>query len=75
MVRSILFPKPLNMKFYADAIKFVLVLAVLGKFGPLLLGIQEHTVVSCGNSPCAKEGRPHDPHDFFYSPILGNLIG
>lgn len=48
MVRSILFPKPLNMKFYADAIKFVLVLAMLGKFNALLLGIQEHTVVSRG---------------------------
>ena len=31
MVRSILFPKPLNMKFYSDAIKFVLVLALLGE--------------------------------------------
>ena len=45
MVRSILYPKPLNFKFYLDAIKFVLLLAVIGKvtFGlaryprPLLL--------------------------------------
>lgn len=62
MVRSILFPKPLNMKFYADAIKFVLVLAVLGTFGALLFGIQELscvcTVVSCGEPQCATEGQP-----------------
>ena len=60
MVRSILFPKPLNMKFYADAIKFVLVLAALGKFGALLFGIQEPscTVVSCREPQCAKEVRP-----------------
>ena len=29
MVRSILFPKPLNMKFYWDSIKFILILSVL----------------------------------------------
>lgn len=29
MVRSILFPKPLNIKFYWDSIKFILILAVL----------------------------------------------
>lgn len=33
MVRSILFPKPLNMKFYADAMKFVLVLGMLALAG------------------------------------------
>ena len=32
MVRSILFPKPLNIKFYWDSIKFVLILAVLAVF-------------------------------------------
>lgn len=30
MVRSILFPRPLNFRFYMDSIKFVLVLAVIG---------------------------------------------
>ena len=32
MVRSILFPKPLNIKFYWDSIKFILILAVLAVF-------------------------------------------
>ena len=31
MVRSILFPKPLNLKFYSDALKFVFGMAILGK--------------------------------------------
>ena len=31
MVRSILFPRKLSIKFYADAMKFVLILAVLGE--------------------------------------------
>ncbi|KAL5492024.1 hypothetical protein EMCRGX_G017412 [Ephydatia muelleri] len=33
MVRSILFPKPLNFKFYLDAIKFVLLLSVVALIG------------------------------------------
>lgn len=33
MVRSILFPRKLSIKFYADAMKFVLLLAVLGEQG------------------------------------------
>eukprot|EP00731_Ephydatia_muelleri_P014336 Em0008g56a len=33
MVRSILYPKPLNFKFYLDAIKFVLVLGVIALGG------------------------------------------
>ena len=33
LVRSILFPKPLNVKLWKDSIKFVMALAVLGAFG------------------------------------------
>ncbi|KAL5492027.1 hypothetical protein EMCRGX_G017415 [Ephydatia muelleri] len=33
MVRSILYPKPLNFKFYLDAIKFVLLLAIIALVG------------------------------------------
>ena len=32
-MRSILFPKPLNLKFYSDALKFVFGMAILGKSG------------------------------------------
>ena len=33
MVRSILYPKPLNIKFYWDSIKFILLLSVLAAIG------------------------------------------
>lgn len=33
MVRSILFPKPLNIKFYWDSIKFILILSLLAACG------------------------------------------
>ena len=33
MIRSILFPGKLSIKFYADAMKFVLLLSVLGEWG------------------------------------------
>ena len=33
MIRSILFPGKLSIKFYADAVKFVLLLSVLGEWG------------------------------------------
>ena len=32
IVRSILFPKPVNLKFYTDSIKFILILAAIGEF-------------------------------------------
>ncbi|XP_064384739.1 polyamine-transporting ATPase 13A3-like isoform X2 [Halichondria panicea] len=33
MVRSILFPKPVNLKFYSDSIKFIIVMAIIGAAG------------------------------------------
>ena len=33
MVRSILYPKPLNIKFYWDSIKFILLLSILAGIG------------------------------------------
>ena len=33
LVRSILFPKPLNIKLWKDSIKFVMALAVMGAVG------------------------------------------
>ena len=36
MVRSILFPKPVNLKFYSDSIKFIIAMAVLGEVPPSL---------------------------------------
>ncbi len=35
IVRSILFPKPINIKFFADSIKFVLILAAIGMYATL----------------------------------------
>ena len=32
LVRSILYPKPIGFKFYQDALKFIGILAVLGKW-------------------------------------------
>ena len=31
IVRSILFPKPLNLKFYVDSIKFIMILSIIGR--------------------------------------------
>ena len=52
LVRSILFPKPLNVKLWKDAIKFVLALAVIAFAGVayslainLYHGVSGHTVV------------------------------
>lgn len=48
MVRSILFPKPLNMKFYWDSIKFILILSCLAVvafiYTFLVLQLRSHPV-------------------------------
>ena len=50
MVRSILFPKPFNFKFYLDAIKFVLLLSIVGKCtcGEVCMWGGVHVRCACG---------------------------
>lgn len=51
LVRSILFPKPLNIKFYWDSIKFILLLSILAGCGFVytILVLQLHKPPVCLN--------------------------
>lgn len=52
LVRSILFPKPLNIKFYWDSIKFILLLSILAGCGFVytILVLQLHKPPVCLNN-------------------------
>ena len=51
LVSSILYPQPINFRFYKDAVKFLLFLGVLGKHGPLTLlfasGFLDYDLAKC----------------------------
>ncbi len=62
MVRSILFPKPLNMKFYWDSIKYILILSVLGG-GAVVYTILIHRI---GGNHVSSNDKIYDSINYCY---------
>lgn len=81
LVRSILFPKPLNVKLWKDAIKFVLALAVIAFAGVayslainLYHGVSGHSVVHRRTGSCVDINCALSPINFLSLPSPLSLL-